>query len=214
MTGAGVAAYKYRIDSGTAWSSISESTGSINETLGNGDHTIEVIARDAAGNWQSTPTEYTWTVDTTQKFAELSQLPANPTSDTGTDIIVGGEGVEMYAYRIDGGAWEGGAGYPTTGIAVSEHIVETGLTDGSHTIEVIGLDDAGNWTDEAQATDYTWTVDTIAPTAVIATNPVNPSNDLTPSFTIDSDDLEGDDTVATFRYRLYKDAVLVVTGAS
>ncbi len=209
VSGAGVAAYKYRLDSGDAWGSISESTGSIAETVANGTHTLEVIARDAAGNWQTAPTEFTWTVDTTQKFAELSQLPANPTSDTGTDIIVGGDGVVEYAYRIDGGAWEGGAGYPTTGIPVSDHIVETGLTDGSHTIEVIGLDDAGNWTDEAQATDYTWTVDTVAPTAVIATNPVNPSNDLTPSFTIQSDDLEADDTVAYFRYRLYRNAVLV-----
>lgn len=209
VSGAGVAAYKYRLDSAEAWSGISESTGSIVETVANGTHTLEVIARDAAGNWQSTPTEHTWTVDTTQKFPVLSQLPANPTSDTGTDIIVGGDGVEEYAYRIDGGAWDP-VGYDITGgTPVADHIVLSGLGDGSHTIEVIGLDDAGNWTDEAQATDYTWTVDTIAPTAVIATKPANPSNDLTPSFTIQSADLEADDTVAYFRYRLYRNAVLV-----
>ena len=59
VSGAGVAAYKYRLDSAEAWSGISESTGSIVETVANGTHTLEVIARDAAGNWQSTPTEHT-----------------------------------------------------------------------------------------------------------------------------------------------------------
>jgi hypothetical protein len=216
VTGAGVVAYKYRLDSSESWSNIDEISGSpIVETVANGTHTLEVIGRDAAGNWQSiapdaqSPYTYTWTVDTTKKFAEFLQKPTDPTSDTGANFKVGGDGVIEYAYRIDGGSWDGGVGYPLTGIDISDDIVITGLADGPHTVDVIGLDDAGNWQDDTTPTSWPWTVDTVAPTAKIASKPANPSNDLTPTFTIAYNDLEGDDTVKYYKYRLYKGAVLV-----
>ncbi|BDV44415.1 metalloprotease [Geotalea uraniireducens] len=64
--GDGVVSYKYQIDGGS-WSVVIPATVTMNITkVSSGTHTLAVIAKDAAGNWQSaaTPTTLSWTVDT------------------------------------------------------------------------------------------------------------------------------------------------------
>ncbi|OHD70883.1 MAG: hypothetical protein A2W19_08075 [Spirochaetes bacterium RBG_16_49_21] len=198
--GAGVAAYKYRIDGG-GWSGEINAGTHITETDLTGDppaqHTIEVIGRDAAGNWQSSsgPTSYTWLIDTCAPIADLSDLPENPTNSQDVAIQVGGEDITAYSYKIDGGGWIGGYPLPS-GIELIQTINLLALSEGSHTIEVLGLDSAGNWQSIGSPTTYTWTVDITAPTAIFNSTPQNPSNNVNPTFTV------GGTQVATFRYKL------------
>ena len=52
------------------------------------------------------------------------------------------------------------------------------LTDGPHTVEVRATDTAGN----TGTATYSWTIDTLAPTATIVSGPSDPSEDTTPTF--------------------------------
>ena len=60
--GTGVSSYECKLDAGAfaACSSPKNYT-----SLADGSHTVSVVARDAVGNWQTSPTTATWTVDTT-----------------------------------------------------------------------------------------------------------------------------------------------------
>ncbi len=193
--GADVAAYRYRID-GDPWSAeVSDMNTNITAAgLVEGSHSIYVIGRDSVGNWQSSPTQYDWTIDLTAATATLSGLPASVTNVTGTDINVGGTNVTAYRYRVDGGAWLGGF----DGFDVGDNIVLAGLADGEHTIEVIGADNAfpANWQSESDPTSHTWTVDTQAPTASLSNTPADPTNVQSINISV------GGAQVVAYRYQL------------
>ncbi|MDP2647071.1 MAG: DUF1566 domain-containing protein [Desulfobacterales bacterium] len=65
--GADVTAYKYKLNSGSYSSERTLTTLVSMSSLADDTYTVEVIGRDALGNWQSTssPTVASWTVDTT-----------------------------------------------------------------------------------------------------------------------------------------------------
>src|SRR5205814_1980733 len=60
----------------------------------------------------------------------------------------------------------------------------SGVADGSHTFQVKATDAAGN---TGTAASYTWTIDTVAPSASISASPTNPSNSSAPSFSFSSE---------------------------
>src|SRR5207248_1558991 len=60
----------------------------------------------------------------------------------------------------------------------------TAVVDGAHTFQVKATDTAGN---TGTAASYTWTVDTVAPSASITASPTNPSNSSAPSFSFSSE---------------------------
>jgi subtilisin family serine protease len=62
--GPDVVAYKHRLDAGDYSAETPVMTGISLGYLGDGPHTLEVIGRDSAGNWQTTPTTASWVVDT------------------------------------------------------------------------------------------------------------------------------------------------------
>ena len=113
------------------------------------------------------------------------------TQATGSGIPAGanqfptGAGWTHYKWRLDGGAWS--AETPT-----NTPISLTGLTNGPHTLEVAGKNDAQTYQDSpdlggsAQISRATWRVDTgyipPAPAAVIRINEVLASNTATASF--------------------------------
>ncbi len=98
-------------------------------------------------------TTYSWTVDTQAPTAVLSNLPADPTTNTTTSIQVGGDGVIGYRYKIDGGEWQpAGSEY---NVSARINLI---LSVGAHTIQVIGRDLAGNWQSESTPTSYSWTI--------------------------------------------------------
>lgn len=141
-----------------------------------GATTVTCNASDVAGN-PAIPTTFTVTVqDTIAPTATLSGVPANPANTASTDITVAGADVTHYKYKLDGGSF--GAETP-----VVTPITESGLSNGTHTISVVGKDAAGNWQEELSATVFIWTVDTIAPIIGVVTPVPTPANDPTPSYT-------------------------------
>ena len=65
VSGDEVTHYLYRLDSGQYSQSFSVNTTIHLSDLDDGSHKLEVKGRDAAGNWQTNPTNASWTTDTT-----------------------------------------------------------------------------------------------------------------------------------------------------
>ena len=159
----------------------------------NGDNLLLVDMQDGAGiiyKWASDGGDMSDPLHPTQPgydkmapvwFAELDKLlnvqpvsppdteapettiltkPAALTNSTSATFSFGSnESNVVYLASIDGGTFT----------EVPNPFTITGLTDGSHAIEVKAKDAAGN-IDESPAT-YTWTVDTQAPAAPVVLNP-------------------------------------------
>ncbi|MFB9865004.1 Ig-like domain-containing protein [Rufibacter immobilis] len=124
--------------------------------LAQGAHTIYAIATDAAGNTSSKSNTNTFFLDTTTPETTITAGPASSTSSsTATFSFSGsdgsGSGVARFEGSLDGGAF----------VTVTSPMVYTGLNEGSHTLAVRAVDQAGN-IDPSPAT-FTWTVDTTAP---------------------------------------------------
>jgi hypothetical protein len=89
--------------------------------------------------------------------ASISGEPAASTWRNTASLVVGGPGITAYKYKLDNGAW-------STEIAVATPIALSGLSNGPHTVYVIGKNVAGVWQEESTATaSRTWTVDSAAP---------------------------------------------------
>jgi subtilisin family serine protease len=127
--------------------------------LGQGAHTFEVRAKDAAANPSSTASR-SWTVDTI--------APPAPTIDSGPSGLVSSTaasfgfsdtepGVTLEC-SLDGGVFA----------ACSPPHVYTGLGQGAHTFEVRAKDAAGN---PSPAASRAWTVDTLKPNTMLLAAP-------------------------------------------
>jgi Bacterial Ig domain/Bacterial Ig-like domain/Chitobiase/beta-hexosaminidase C-terminal domain len=121
-----------------------------------GDYTVRVRARDAAGNTEAASSR-TFTFDTTAPQTDIDSSPADPTASTSADFdFSADEGGSTFECRLDGGSWN----------ACASPESYTGLGDGDHTFEVRATDVAGNT--DASPASYTWLVDTSAPSSTIA----------------------------------------------
>src|SRR5206468_2479482 len=148
----------------------------ISPALVAGSHTFGVRATDVAGNTDATPASYTWTVDLTAPDTTIDTSPADPSNDTTPSFTFSSsESGSTYERRIDGGSWSS---------CTSPNTISPALAAGSHTFEARATDAAGNA--DSSPASYTWTVDLSAPNTTIDTNPADPSNDTTPSFTFSS----------------------------
>jgi len=96
--------------------------------------------------------------------ATVDGAPASPTKQTDASLTVGGAGVVAYKYKLDGGVYSGE-------VPVAEPIVLSGLTEGGHTVYVLGKNTYGDWQAEAAATAASWLVDTQAPQLTVAEPP-------------------------------------------
>ncbi|MBM4463373.1 MAG: hypothetical protein FJ012_08565, partial [Chloroflexi bacterium] len=172
--GVDVVAYKYKLDSGTWSAETPVATHIILSGLSDGAHTLYVIGRDTAGNWQleANATTASWTVATPEPVATLSGQPTGIVSYKHAFIDVGGQDeygqeVVSFKYKLDAGAWS-----PEIA-AGPDAIILTGLGDGLHTVYVVGKNDAGHWQAEANASTASWTVDTVAPPVPTLVSPAN-----------------------------------------
>lgn len=158
------------------------STGALTD----GEHTLEVRAVDRVGNTDATPATHTWTIDSTVPNTTFVTTPADPTNDPTGDFEFGSDDASAtFECNLDG---DGFAPCPA-------EFTTDALGDGSHTLEVRAVDEAGN-TDPTPAT-HTWTVDTGAPNTTIDSAPADPTSDATGSF-----EFASDDAGATFECRL------------
>ena len=117
--------------------------------LADGGHAVRVHLADAAGN-VGPNASVAWTVDATAPTTApaVSGLPTGSTTGTSASFTTTGEAGTTPECRLDGGAW---------GPCVSPL---TGLTDGTHTLEVRNVDAAGN---AGPISSTVWTVDTAIP---------------------------------------------------
>lgn len=136
-----------------AWQSF-QSNLSWTLTDGDGEKTVYAEFIDNAGNVYSCSDNVI--VNTLLDYVQLSNTPHDPTQDTFTNIITGGDNIVSYKYLIDSGVYG-------NEILISEHINEYSLIDGTHTIKAIGKNTAGSWQPTASPTIYTWIVDTVEP---------------------------------------------------
>ena len=178
-SGSGVASFECQVDGGAYAACTSGSTFG---PLSDGSHTFNVRAIDNVGLADTSPASYTWVVDTTAPDTTITANPTNPSntnnptfSFTGNDGS--GSGVASFECQVDGGAYAA----CTSGSNFGP------LSDGSHTFNVRTIDNAGNT--DATPASYTWVVDTTAPDTTIDSNPTDPSNNTTPTFTFSSPDL-------------------------
>ncbi|MCE9672523.1 Ig-like domain-containing protein [Myxococcus stipitatus] len=123
-------------------------------SLADGEHTLSVRARDAAGNVDPTPATRSWTVDTTPPDTTIATHPASITNATSATFGFASD-TELVTYecRLDGGAFA----------ACSSPVTFSDLSEGGHTLAVRARDAAGN-VDPTPAT-FAWTVDTTKPDA-------------------------------------------------
>lgn len=136
----GIDHYTYKLDSGSTYSTTSTSktfTG-LSET----SHTVTVYAYDAAGNSDYDTVSFTVDLpDTTDPVVDISS-PANGANLEVSDVTVSwsgsddDSGIDYFAIRIDSGS------YVNKGTSTSHSY--TGLADGSHTVDVVAYDNAGN----------------------------------------------------------------------
>ena len=141
--------FECRLDGG-AWSACSSPQGYTG--LAEGDHTFDVRATDAAGNVDSTPAAFAWTVDTVAPQTSIDVAPSDPSASPAPSFeFSSSEPGSSFECRLDGGAW---------GACTSPHGY-AGLADGSHTFQVRATDLAGDV--DASPASITWTIDATPP---------------------------------------------------
>ncbi|HJU78520.1 MAG TPA: Ig-like domain-containing protein, partial [Nitrososphaeraceae archaeon] len=145
------------------------STNTVN--VADGTHTFSVRSEDNAGNKDSTPASFTWTVDTTAPTTSISSAvdgnnnTISNNGNSGSRSIkfnfdsndTGGVGINNHQCNIDNSR------YVT---CTSPFFFPNLLKDGSHTFTVLSQDNAGN--KDSTPDSFTWTVDTTAPTTSIS----------------------------------------------
>src|SRR5919106_2270760 len=138
--------------------------------LRDGSHTFSVLSQDNAGNKDSTPAYFTWTVDTTAPATSIvsavdgnNNTISNNGNSESTSIKfafnstdAGGVGIDSHQCNIDNSRYVA---------CTSPFVFPSLLRDGSHTFSVLSQDIAGN--EDSTPAYFTWTVDTTAPTTSI-----------------------------------------------
>ena len=142
------ATFECDLDGGTtpSWVACS-SPHTYTTSLADGPHTFKVRAKDAAGNVDTTPAIYTWTIDTVVPNTTITTKPAATTGPNVTFAFTSSQTPATFQCMMSPAV---------TYSACSSPIAYTGLTTGSHTFRVRAKDAAGN-VDSTPAI-YTWTV--------------------------------------------------------
>jgi large repetitive protein len=143
--------------------------------LSDGSHTFRVRSIDAAGNTDTSPATFTWTIDTAAPNTTITATPANPTNaTTATFSFTSTDGAATFDCQLDGGSFT----------ACSSPRTYSGLAAGAHTFAVRSTDEAGN-TDATPAT-FNWTVDTTPPDTSITATPSTPTQATSATFSFTS----------------------------
>jgi large repetitive protein len=133
-----------------------------------------VRATDTAGN-QGAPASYSWTVDTVAPTASIDSGPRDPSNSASASFDLSADEDATLECKLDLGEYA---------VCESPHRVSA-LADGRHTLLVRATDRAGN---QGAAVSYSWTVDTVAPTASIDSGPRDLSNSASASFDLSADE--------------------------
>lgn len=167
IAGTDITTYKYKLDSGAYGAETPIATLITLSSLSDASHTLSVIGKDSAGNWQAegSATTYTWTVDTTAPVVTFS-IPATSdsltitfTSFSATDAnTITGYLVNESATTpaIDDTGW--------SGTAQTQYVF---TTEGAKTLYAWAKDEAGNISTSGNGL-VTITLPTPAPTPTVS----------------------------------------------
>jgi hypothetical protein len=175
-TGSGLKEYQCSLD-GAAYT-VCESPKTYN-TLGDGDHTFDVLAVDNANN-VGPVSRHAWKVDGTAPVSAIGTKPRNPTNSTSamfTFSATDANAVVRFMCQRDGLVAE----ECTVGT-----ITYNALAPGDHTFKVWAEDAAGN--EESPGASYLWTVDTGDPETTIVSGPPQYSKTTTATFVFTSNE--------------------------
>jgi uncharacterized protein (TIGR03382 family) len=148
--------------------------------LGAGPHTLFVRAVDEAGNVDTTPARYDWTVDLTPPDTRITAGPPRYTNATSAAFSFTHEGTEP------GVRYECKLSTEPAFTACSSPRTYAGLVDGDYTFQVRAVDAAGN-VDPTPASQL-WTVDTTPPTVTIVSGPTGTTRDTSATFDFSSNE--------------------------
>lgn len=126
-------------------------------------------------------------VDQTPPTATVLFRPPSPSNRADYAFIVGGDEVIEFVFSVDEGPLS-----PTD--SAGSLVARTGIGPGLHSLDVYGIDFAGNVA--SVATGFNWTVNLTAPNAVISGLPSSPTPEMSATVTV-----SGLGVVA-YRYRL------------
>lgn len=149
--GSGLKGYECRLDQAQQYTACQNTLTLSN--LADGPHSLSVRAIDNVDH-VSTAITHNWVQDSTAPTIEFTQTPnALESSNQATFAFQGinaNQGIVSYTCQVDGGA----------GASCTSPNVLSGLTDGAHSIAVIGYDAVGN---ASSPISYNWTIDTQKP---------------------------------------------------
>jgi hypothetical protein len=136
--------------------------------LSNGPHTFKVRAVDNSGNNDNSPELFTWYVDATPPDATINEAKdgnnetvANGGNTTSTSMTFNfsgsdiGVGLDHFECSLDGASF----------VTCTSPVQFNNISEGSHTLEVRGVDKAGN--EGPTPIAFIWTVNTKPPNTTI-----------------------------------------------
>ncbi|MGH2974194.1 MAG: Ig-like domain-containing protein, partial [Solirubrobacterales bacterium] len=170
-SGSGVESFKCRIDSSDPGDWAACVTGKEYTGFDDGSHSFEVRAVDMAGNADTSPATYAWTVDTTPPAAQIDSGPSGLTNDATPTFAFHSEAGASFECSIDDGTPEFG---PCSDSA--SHTPSSPLAEGPHAFRLRATDAAGN---HSAVATRSFTVDTTVPDVphLSATSPASPANE-------------------------------------
>ena len=121
--------------------------------LSQGEHKLEILGRSKYGLYLAGTNALTasWIVDSNAPPIVVAGTPASPTPYTSATLTVSGSGVTEYRWNPDNS-------YFRAQTSVSNPISITNLTQGDHSVAVIGYS-GGSWQNETNSTKVFWQVD-------------------------------------------------------
>ncbi len=124
--------------------------------------------------------------------------PSSPSGETSASLVVAGDYVDYYRFRLNGGEWSAERPVGET--------IELGQLSGAVTVDVGGRSVHGDYLPDEQAARVGWTVVGSAPLVAIGNLPATPSRDPTASLQ------PSGNAVQAFRYRLDGGALVEIAG--
>jgi len=193
--GINLESYMFKVDN-EAWSGETGVDEPITFTAdAEGEHTLYVIGKLAEGTWQAKEfaTTATWTVDTTPPTATITNYPRGTIGATSINVVIGGEDVQYYKYRMDDCPW-------SVAFSAATPLRIDDLAEVDHRLDVIGGDTAGNWQDVTEASTVTWAIDLTVQTAVLSNVPNGITKERSANITVS--DGEGGEELDAYYYSL------------
>ncbi|MCG8471884.1 MAG: choice-of-anchor D domain-containing protein, partial [Desulfobacterales bacterium] len=191
--GIGVAYYIWSLDDGP-WSTANDVKTPLQlELPEKRSYKLKVCGKSTSGVYQpqASATTLDIHIDRTPPTAQLFGVPTGQTGRTQALVIPKGLQMTCYRFSHNGGTWS-----PI--LSCNLPIELNNLSNGSHTLEVIGCDAAGNWQAEDAATLAEWHVSTSLPEAILTQLPLAFTQQKGHSITVSGNNMP----LETYRYRL------------